>query len=473
MLISDEAGRIKYANEAACLAVAGNGTLSDLIGRRIHDVLGRFRAAGDAPHRLLSGDTAWFLTLDSLESLKDARFAAEVGDALAGTLNLRRTLGRIVDLAVPRLAEWATVTLWDHDRIRQVARGAAATGDDRTVLLSRVPDAHRKALRGLIDSTAGQSVVEDAADLLTVGATEEDMEALLSEGALTLATAPLRAHGAAFGLLALGKHGPVDMAGLESLARRGAVALSAARVYEERSTLATTLRSALLPPALPSIEGIRFGAAYRPAQETTEIGGDFYELRPDGKGWTFTLGDVCGKGVEAAVLTGQVRQSIRTVSLINPDPVARLELLNSTLLSTHGTSFVTLVHGVMRPVDGGVKVQLVAGGHPPPFLRRRDGTVEEVEVRGPIVGMLPEVEFHPAELFLVAGETLLCFTDGVPDARGPDGFLGTDRLARILADCAGMPAQAIADRCLQTALEYLDGRPHDDMALLAVQVDPV
>lgn len=242
-------------------------------------------------------------------------------------------------------------------------------------------------------------------------------------------------------------------------------------MYEEWSRLAETLRAALVPPSLPAIEGIRLGAAYRAAQETTEIGGDFYELREDGCGWSFTLGDVCGKGVEAAVLTGQVRQSLRTVSLIAPEPASRLELLNSALMATDGTSFVTLVHGVMRPVHGGVAVRVVAGGHPPPLLRHVDGRVEEVNARGPIVGMLPHVRFEPAELQLAPGETLLCFTDGLPDAKGPKGFLGTERLSALLADCAGMTAQAIAERCLQTALEHLDGRPHDDMALLAVQVE--
>ncbi|HET6964992.1 MAG TPA: PP2C family protein-serine/threonine phosphatase [Acidimicrobiales bacterium] len=141
-------------------------------------------------------------------------------------------------------------------------------------------------------------------------------------------------------------------------------------------------------------------------------------------------------------------------------------------MSSNGTSFVTVVHGTMRPVDGGVGVRIAAGGHPPPLLRRRDGSVEEVPAHGPIIGMLPDVRFHPADVLLVAGETLLCFTDGLPDARGPTGFLGVDRLAALLADCTGMTAQAIAERCLQTALEHLDGRPHDDMAVMAVQVDP-
>ena len=471
MLISDGEGRVKYANESACLAIEGSRPGRGLIGRPVDEVLRPSQAAAASPHHLLQGDTVWFLSLDSLESLKDARFAAEVSDALAGTLNTRRTLGRIVDLAVPGLGEWAGVTLWDHDRLRLVTRGPGDAGDDRTVLLATAPDGDRKRLRGLIDSELRAWQESSPAELVALGVTEPEADDLLQAGPVTVATAPLRAHGVAFGLLAIAGRSGIDLAGMESLARRSAVALSAARVYEERSRLAATLRAALLPPPLPVIEGIRLGAAYRPAQEMTEIGGDFYELRTDERGWAFTLGDVCGKGVEAAVLTGQVRQSIRTVSLVNPEPGARLELLNSALLASDGTSFVTVVHGVMRPVDGGVEVVVAAGGHPAPFLRRRDGTVEEVPVRGPIVGMLADVRFDEVELQLVPGETLLCFTDGIPDAKGPQGFLGTDRLGELLADCGGMTAQAIADRFMQTALEHLDGRPHDDMAVLAVQVD--
>lgn len=443
------------------------------MGRPIQELLGGLLGAASRPAALPGGETLWYLPPDP-GHLREARFAVDVSDALAGSLNLRRTLARVVDLAVPALGSWAGVTLWDHEVMRQVTRRCDGGGSDQSVPLRRVPDHRRDRIRRLVDAGFQEAEIRSAGDLAAFGAPAEDAETVLAQGPVPVATAALRAHGRTLGVLAVaGRRGrPMEADLVEALARRSALAMSAALVYEERSTLASTLRSALLPTPLPVIEGVRLGAGYRPAQEATEIGGDFYEFRPDTGGWSFSLGDVCGKGVEAAVLTGQVRQSLRTVSLVTPDPVERLTLLNSALLSADGTSFVTMVHGVMRPVDGGVALRVAAGGHPLPMLRRRDGRVEEVEVTGPIIGMLPDVRFSPAELVLAPGETLLCFTDGLPDAKGPTGFLGTERMADVLADCVGMTAQAIAERMLQTVIEHLAGRPHDDMAILAVQVEP-
>jgi sigma-B regulation protein RsbU (phosphoserine phosphatase) len=474
VLLGDAHGRLEYCNEAARRALAAQGMAGDPFGQPVEDLLALLPAASLAPASRPGGGGVWYLTGTETDSLRDARFAAEVSDALAGTLNLRRTLGRIVDLAVPGVSTWAAITLIDHDELRQVSRGGGVKGDDRTVAVKRLSDHDRRTLQHLTDGPPARTQVTEAASLVTLGAAPAAAAAILEDGPATILSEPLRAHGKALGFLAVLDRSPaaVDRTTLSALARRGAVAVSAARVYEERSTLASTLRAALLPRPLPTIEGITLGAVYRPAQEATEIGGDFYEFHPDGEGWSFTLGDVCGKGVEAAVLTGQVRQSMRTASLVAADPVSRLELLNSALLATDGTSFVTLVHGYMRPVDGGVAVCVAAGGHPPPLLRRAAGAVEEVNARGPIVGMLGDVTFYPVEMVLAPGETLLCYTDGVPDAKGPQGFLGTGAMADLLADCGDMRAQAIAERVLQTALEHLEGRPHDDMAILAVQVTP-
>jgi serine phosphatase RsbU (regulator of sigma subunit) len=257
---------------------------------------------------------------------------------------------------------------------------------------------------------------------------------------------------------------------VHALASRASVAITNARVYEERATLAATLRAALVPPPLPRVPGLDVGARYRPAHATTEIGGDFFELveRPDGA-WMFAIGDVCGKGVEAAVLTGQVRQSLRTADVAATDPAQLLRLVNDTMLTTDGSKFVTVVVGRVRTCPQGAHVRVGSGGHPPPLVLRRDGSVEETPVRGTIVGMLPEARFGAADVLLARGETLLLFTDGVTEARGDDGMLGTDRLRDLLADCGGMRAQAITERLEQLVLDFLDGRPHDDIALLALR----
>ncbi len=413
----------------------------------------------------------WYLSAEVLAEREQAAFAVEVGDALAATLNVRRTLGRIVDLAVPRLGRWAAVTLWENDRVRQVSRGPGSLKDDRALPTRRLDDPGRRRLQQAMDSDVEEASVATIEELTALGAPRVAAELLVGEGPVRVVSAALRAYGSPIGTLAVAAHpGDTVTEDITALARRAAVALNASHTYEERSHLAGTLRAALLPAELPAPPGLLVGSVYRPALEATEIGGDFYEMRQEGAGWSFSIGDVCGKGVEAAVLSGQVRQSLNTVSLMAEDPAERLRLLNAALLSTDGSSFVTLVHGVMHPVGSRVEACLAGGGHPAPLLRRASGgTVQPVAVTGPIIGMLPEVHFAPVEVTLEPGDTLVCFTDGLPDARGGDGLLGAERLAEVLADCAGMTAQAICERLLQSALEHLDGRPHDDMAVFAVQ----
>ena len=229
----------------------------------------------------------------------------------------------------------------------------------------------------------------------------------------------------------------------------------------------------MLPPDLPDVAGVELGARYRAAQEATQIGGDFYQVYRCGPdGWAFEIGDVCGKGVNAAVLTGQVRQSLRTAALVEDDPARTLAVLNDTMLAVDGSKFVSVVHGrLQRRDDGAVSIGLAGGGHPHPLLLRTDGTVEPVEAPGMIVGMLREARFRTVTFTLAPGETLLLYTDGVTEARVEAEQLGTARLAAMLRDCRGMTAQAIAERLEQMVLDYLNGRPHDDIALLALRAE--
>ena len=458
MVVADDRGRITYANPAAVRLLDD----APVEGRPLDEVLDRELRAASRCDPQPGGGSVWYL--DGRGRAPAAvRFAAEVGDALAGSLNLRRTLARVVDLAVPALGAWASVTLWDPVEVRRVTRHEDGAVEERTRPAARVPDEERRRLQAAMEAGVEQFEMTGA-DTVAFGAGATGRPAV---------TVPLRAHGSTIGvLLVAGRPGrPADREAVTVLARRAAVALSGAKVYEERSTLASTLRAALLPATLPEVPGVGIGSAYRPAQEATEIGGDFYEVREDRDAWSFSIGDVCGKGVEAAVLTGQVRQSLRTVALIDTEPEKRLQRLNEALLATDGTSFVTVVHGTFRPGPAGVEVRLAGGGHPAPLVRRRDGRVEEMPVAGPIIGMLPEVGFDPVPLTLGPGETLVCFTDGLPDAKGASGFLGVGRLAAVLADCDGMIAQAVAERLLQAGLEHLDGRPHDDIAVLVLQAE--
>jgi hypothetical protein len=395
------------------------------------------------------------------------RFALRTADALAGTLNFRRTVHCVVDLAVPYFGRWAGVTVVEGGGVRRVdslGRDDLA-GRTRPLKLAELGPAADELRQATTDVRLHRGPV--APDVITAfGLPPGPAEGLAGSGVLV--TAALGgAHG--YGVLAIAADEPPDLGEVREFADRAARAMAFAHAYQERATLARTLRAALVPPPLPAIAGFDLGAAYRPAQETTQIGGDFYDLtpRPDGK-WALSIGDVCGKGVDAAVLTGQVRQSLRTASLVTDDPVTALELLNETLLRTDGTTFATAAYGLLAPGPERATLQLASGGHPPPFLLR-DGAVTALPVRGTLIGMLEEVSFAPAAVELRPEDVLLFYTDGAPEARGPAGMLGTEPIVRLLADSGGLRAQAIADRILQLVMEHLHGWPHDDIALLSLR----
>jgi hypothetical protein len=463
VLLVDADGIVRWANDAVLDRLGPDA--DDPIGRPEDVVLNPLHA--DRVHRVALPD-GWGATYLEPADTADARYLSEVSAGLTGVLNVGRTLGRFADLVVPRLGTWCAVRVLDAQGLRL----SVCDGSSR-------PRHRYVPAREATLPVPGEDTVADAEDLEVLGADPEIAAALVTAGPVHTATRTLRALGEDLGALtvvrsaAQGPFPPGDLVLLEEVARRGASALAAAGAYEERTLLAATLRNALLQPALPQIPGVELGARYRASAEATEIGGDFYQVYgcPHGH-WAFEIGDVCGKGVEAAVLTGQVRQSLRTAVLVNDEPDRALDVLNQAMLSVDGTRFVTLVHGRLHAADdGGVEVSLAGGGHPRPLLLHLNGRVETVETGGTIVGMLKRAKFRTTQVRLAPGETLLLYTDGVTEARIGEEQLGPERLEAMLADCVGMPAQATAERIEQLVLDYLAGGAHDDIALLAIRAE--
>jgi serine phosphatase RsbU (regulator of sigma subunit) len=375
----------------------------------------------------------------------------------------------IVHLAVPHFASWAGLTVVDGGRLRCVDSAGVDEFDEgqRTRKVADLEPAAASALRRAT-ATAQRWLGPVGPDVVAAFAVPPGpAEGLATPGA-SLFTLPLPMAGSA-AVLALATADEPDADELRGFAERAARALAAACAYEERGVLARTLRTSLLPAALPELPGLELAGAYRPAQESTEIGGDFYDVtpRPDGT-WAISIGDVCGKGVEAAVLTGQVRQSLRTASLVTDDPGAALHLLNDTLLRADGSTFATTAYGILDARADGGRLRLASGGHPPPLLLR-DGAVEVIGVRGTLVGILPEVFFETVEIELRPGDLLLFYTDGAVEARGPSGVLGAEPVVAALADSGGLAARAVTERLLQVVMEHLQGWSHDDIALLAIR----
>jgi serine phosphatase RsbU (regulator of sigma subunit) len=268
-----------------------------------------------------------------------------------------------------------------------------------------------------------------------------------------------------------------DAALVDEFAQRAGIAMAAAALYARQVRTAGVLRTSLLQPSLPRVPGLTLGAAYRPADEGLLIGGDFYDVlyRP-GTATTFLLGDVCGKGVDAAVNTGRVRQSLAALGRVEHDPVRLLEVLNATMVDTVPADlaprFVTLVLGTATPlVGGGVRLVLAGGGHLPPLVVRAGG-VEQVDIGGMLVGAVPDARFRACTVDLHPGESCVLYSDGVTEAHGGvDGRqdFGEERLAAVLAGCEVLPAPGIAERVVEHTTRWLATGHHDDIAVLVVQ----
>jgi phosphoserine phosphatase RsbU/P len=237
--------------------------------------------------------------------------------------------------------------------------------------------------------------------------------------------------------------------------------------------LAATLQRTLLPPALPAVPGLEVAAHYHPAS-TDEVGGDFYDLfRLDDGRWGLFVGDVCGNGAGAAVVTSLARYTLRAAAVHDPDPVAVLTELNAALHRERldpAHRFCSVVFGVLTPEAGGCGVVLATGGHPPPVVIRSDGTAEYgYDVGGQVVGLLPEASFVATALHLGPGDTLLLYTDGLSEARvDRDLRYDEDDLLEFLAS----QAPASASHAVAAVRGLLDGfgPALDDTALLVVGV---
>ncbi|MFD9007085.1 PP2C family protein-serine/threonine phosphatase [Streptomyces sp. NPDC059582] len=238
------------------------------------------------------------------------------------------------------------------------------------------------------------------------------------------------------------------------------------------------LQKSLLPETLPPVPGLETAAYYHTAHPD-RLGGDFYDVFPvDGKRFAFFLGDVCGKGPQAAAVTSLTRYTLRAAALHDPDPVAALSTLNRVLHERYTSGdprYCTAIFGTLEPdpVTGNVAVRLASGGHPPVIVVRADRTADFLPTPGGLlVGILPSAHFATATTTLAPGDTLLLYTDGITEARtGEDrtALFGDEALLAFAADHAGQPPHALVQALTGLLHGFGDGLD-DDTALLALGV---
>ena len=233
--------------------------------------------------------------------------------------------------------------------------------------------------------------------------------------------------------------------------------------------LARTLSATLIPPSPPRIPGLDVSAAYRPAGDGEEVGGDFYDIfqiRPDD--WVVVLGDVCGKGVQAAVVTSLVRHTLRALAVQTEEPREMLASLNEVLLAQGLDRFSTVVVVRLRRDETGWTATLSSGGHPLPLLRPGEGGVRPVGTTGALIGVLPTITCHDTVVRLGPGDLLVTYTDGVTEGRRGAEFYGEDRLYRSVDELHG--SERPAEGILEDVLDFQGGQARDDIAVVAVRV---
>ncbi|MEU3464877.1 SpoIIE family protein phosphatase [Streptomyces sp. NPDC006733] len=265
-----------------------------------------------------------------------------------------------------------------------------------------------------------------------------------------------------------------DLGLLEELGRHLAMALLAERDHRRQESAAQVLQFSLLPSELPEIPFTEVAGRYRPPGGGPQVGGDFYDAFAALDGWGLVVGDVCGKGAEAASVTAAVRHGIRTLSVWEERPDVVLEKVNHAMAVQHPTDrFVTAAFAHVRAERGHARVRLASAGHLPAAVLRADGTVGLARGGGRPLGLCESIDAGVEELVLEGGDVLLMYSDGVTEARDPDrAFFDDDRLLSALAGARGLAAEAVVSAVEQQVVEFAGGSPQDDLTLLALRVVP-
>jgi PAS domain S-box-containing protein len=407
------------------------------------------------------------------------RLLAEASAELSRSLDYESTLSNVAWLAVPDFADWCSISLDQDGVLRSLA---VAHKDPAQLALAREFEARYPAQP---DAEIGNYQVLRTGETLLIPEITDEMLATMTDdpvriemvhrlGLRSAMTAALQARGRTFGTITWvsgetgRRFGWDDVAFGEDLARRAATAIDNALLHSELREIADRLQQAVRPPDMPAVDGWHLTASYSSAGRVS-VGGDFYDAIPlkDGR-LALAIGDVMGRGVQAAAAMSQIRAALRAFIAVDPDPQTVLKRLDLLYERFPTDELVTLLYAVADPaVD---RVELICAGHPVPLLIRADGSAAYVEVaRGTLLGV-GSSHRPTTEVPFLRGDTLLMFTDGLVERRGEDLEVSEDRLREACRTVR--PGQS--DEELDRLAELLrDPTRDDDVAVLAVRREDV
>lgn len=406
---------------------------------------------------------------------------AAAGGVFDRSLDPVQTMRAIAEVAVPGLAQMCTIDLLGDDG--SVAATVAVS--ERQELVERFNE-----LRALYPLDMGgehpvarairsrELLVSDLTEAHALGRiAPADRELAHSSGYRSSVTIPLIARGRLLGALSFfymrdarrQDHEHIEL--VRDLADRAATALYNANMYVARTQLARTLQRSLLPETLPELDKLVLSSAYHPVGEGNEVGGDFYDVFTTPLGCWLVVGDVCGKGPEAAAVTALVRHSIRAFAFVRASPAQVLGAVNEVMLGhTLAKRFATVVLARLDLTSEPVTAVVAGAGHPPPVLLGADGSSSCPGTHGTMLGVRPGSNVSDLRIELQPGSTLVLYTDGLLDAGAPRRGLTPQELCHMLVAHADDAPHTIVQRLERLALSTGAGRLRDDVAIVAARV---
>jgi PAS domain S-box-containing protein len=404
-------------------------------------------------------------------------FLASASRVLASSLDYQQTLRNVAGLAVPQIADWCAVDLFDEEGRREPV-AVAHIDPAKLEMAERLRAFEPEELDpeqglGKVRRTGESMLYTEIPDELLVAAAgdAEHLRLLRAVGMRAVLIVPMTVHGRTIGTLTMvsadsGRAFDTrDVELAEQTAEVAALAVENARLYSERTEVARTLQSSLLPEALPEVPGWEIAALYRPAGHESEVGGDFYDFWEVDGDWLMMIGDVTGKGVAAATVTSLVRHTAWAASDFDPRPARVLARVDAALKRRPPLSACSAL--CLRVARG--RGTLASGGHPL-LLRLSQGNVTEVGRPGTLLGAFSKVEWPEEQFSMRPGETLVAITDGVTDTVGRDDErFGIARLQEILADAQNDSPMRIRDRLLAALEDFQVGAQADDTAIVIMR----
>jgi len=391
-----------------------------------------------------------------------------------------RTLQRCARLIAAELTTWVIVDLERRHRLRrQFVLGPDDAGLAELTSAIAAVDPLSGAIPCTVHESGRPALIAHAEDTGVLGDGLDGEPLLVKMDATSVLSVPLADGENRYGVLTLvrraadGHFKVADLALTEELGEQMALAIRVDRTFRRRSDTADALHASLLPRRMPEIPGLKIAATYIAAAEDPEVGGDFYDVYQTPDGWGMAVGDVCGKGEEAAAVTAAARHAIRVLARRCADPAGVLAGANEIVLAEEFAldgGFVTANIAHLSWLDGKLRMVIGSAGHPAAILLRADGRVRTMNGGGLPLGLFEDASPATQELIMDAGDILFLYTDGVAQARGPNNTYFGDRLADELAGLAGSTAADLVASMRQAMLDFSAGNLIDDVTMLAVRV---